>query len=46
MCKEYFAHLDEDNDGFLVWEDFGAMRTLAADFEPELRWIESLSRVF
>ncbi len=36
MCKEYFTHLDEDNDGFLVWEDFRAMRTLGADFEPEL----------
>ena len=36
MCKEYFEHLDEDNDGFLVWEDFRAMRTLGADFEPEL----------
>lgn len=36
MCAEYFAYLDEDNDGYLVWEDFRAMRTLAADFVPEV----------
>lgn len=36
MCAEYFAFLDEDNDGYLGWEDFRAMRTLAADFIPEV----------
>ena len=36
MCREYFRYLDNDNDGYLVWEDFRAMRTLAADFVPEL----------
>ena len=33
---EYFRRLDEDNDGYIEWEDFRAMRSLGADFMPEV----------
>ncbi len=36
MAAEYFKRVDEDNDGFLGWEDFRAMRCVGADFVPAL----------
>jgi hypothetical protein len=36
MAAEYFKRVDEDNDGFLGWEDFRAMRCVGADFIPAL----------
>jgi hypothetical protein len=32
MAAEYFKRLDEDNDNWLGWEDFRAMRSVGADF--------------
>ena len=34
MAEEYFKRLDEDNDGYLSWDDFRAMRGAGADFVP------------
>jgi len=36
LAEEYFKRLDEDNDGYLGWEDFRAMRSVGADFVPTL----------
>ena len=36
MAAEYFKRVDEDNDGFLGWEDFRAMRSVGGDFIPAL----------
>lgn len=36
LVAEYFKRLDEDNDGYIGWEDFRAMRSVGADFIPTL----------